>query len=177
MSSTQRLLSNPATVGVWEVDPGHSTIGFSTKSMWGLATVAGRFTGFIGDGQITDQRKILGRIEIQAASLDTRLRIRDRHLRSAEYFDVQRFPTISVAVTGAEPVDADTVDLKAELTIKGTAALLPLRATVEVIDEHAVRLSTQATVDRNDFGVDGNLMGMLSDEVTISGEVVLRRQY
>ncbi|OBF29381.1 hypothetical protein A5724_25885 [Mycobacterium sp. ACS1612] len=177
MSSTQQLLSNPAAVGVWDVDQGHSTIGFSTKSMWGLATVAGRFTGFTGDGRITDERKVFGRIEIQTASLDTKLRIRDRHLRSAEYFDVRRFPTISVTITGAEPVDADTIDLTAELTIKNTEALIPLRATVEVIDEHAVRLNTQATVDRKDFGVDGNLMGMLSDEVTISGGVVLRREY
>ena len=175
MASTQELLSSPTSVGIWSVDPNRSTIGFRAKSMWGIAPVKGHFTEFSGDGQITDTQMVFGRIDIHTASLDTKLSKRDEHLRSAHYFDAERFPDISVVVTGAEATSGDTVDLRAQLTVKGTTASLPLRAMVALVDDGAVRLSAKATIDRKDFGVDGNLMGMLTDKVTISGDVVFRR--
>jgi polyisoprenoid-binding protein YceI len=175
MPSTQALLSDPASVGVWSVDPNRSTIGFRVKSMWGLAPVKGRFTEFTGDGQITDAQTLFGRIDIHTASLDTKLGMRDAHLRSAEYFDAEQFPAISIVVTGAEAINGDIVDLRAQLTVKGNTAPLPLRANVAMVDGGAVRLSAQTVVDRKDFGVDGNMIGMLTDNVTISGEVVFRR--
>jgi polyisoprenoid-binding protein YceI len=175
MTSTQDLLTNPTSVGVWNVDPGRSTIEFKCKSMWGLAPVKGRFKEYSGDGQITDTQTVFGRIDIKAASLDTKIRRRDDHLRSADFFEAAKFPDISVVVASAEAIDGDTVDLRAQLTIKGTTAPLPLRATVAVLDDGAVRVSAHATVNRNDFGVDGNMMGMITDKATISGDVVFRR--
>src|ERR1700754_4728319 len=152
MASTRELLSNPASVGVWNVDPGRSTIGFAAKSMWGLAPVKGHFTEFSGDGQITDTQTIFGRIDIRAASLDTSMRKRDEHLRSTDFFEAEKYPDISVVVTGAESIDGDTVDLRAQLNVKGTAAPLPLRTEVAVLDDGAVRLRAQATIDRKEFG-------------------------
>jgi polyisoprenoid-binding protein YceI len=175
MPSTQELLSNPESVGVWNVDPERSTIGFKARSMWGLAPVNGRFAEFSGDGQITDTQTVFGRIDIKAASLDTKIRKRNQHLRSADFFEAEKFPDISLVVTSAEAIDGDIVDLRAQLTIKGTTAPLPLRTKVAVLDDGAVRLSTQATIDRKDFGVDGNMMGMIPDKATISGDVVFRR--
>jgi polyisoprenoid-binding protein YceI len=175
MASAQELLSNPASVGVWNVDPHRSAIAFKAKSMWGLVAVKGRFTEFGGDGQITDTQTIFGRIDIQAASVDTKIRKRDEHLRSADFFEVEKFPEISVVVTGAEAIDGDTVDLRAQLTVKGTSAPLPLRTKVAVLDHGAVRVRAQVTIDRNDFGVDGNVVGMVTDKATISCDVVFRR--
>jgi polyisoprenoid-binding protein YceI len=175
MASTQELLSNPASVGVWNIDQGQSTIGFKAKSMWGLASVKGRFKDFSGDGQITDAQTVFGRIDIKADSLDTGIRKRDEHLRSADYFEADKFPDISVVVTSAEGIDGDTVDLRAQLTVKGSTAPLPLRTKVAMLDDGAVRLSTQVTIDRKHFGVDGNLIGMIGDKATISGDVVFRR--
>jgi polyisoprenoid-binding protein YceI len=175
MASTQELLSNPASVGVWNIDPGRSTIGFKSRSFYGLVPVKGHFSDFSGDGQITDTQTVFGRIDIKAASLDTKLRKRDEHLRSADFFDVAKFPDISMVVTSAEGIDGDIVDLRAQLTVKGATAPLPLRTKVTVLDDGAVRLSAQATIDRNDFGVDGNVLGMVVDQATISGDVVFRR--
>ena len=175
MESTQELLSNPASVGVWKVDPGRSTIGFKAKSFWGLASVNGRFMEFDGDGQITDTQTVFGRIDIKAASLDTKSRKRDEHLRSADYFEAEKYPDISVVVTGAEAINGDNVDLRAQLTVKGTTAPLLLQTNVVVLDDGSVRVSAQATIDRKDFGVDGNLIGMIGDKATISGDVVFRR--
>jgi polyisoprenoid-binding protein YceI len=175
MPSAQELLSNPSSVGVWSVDPAHSTIGFKSKSFWGLAPVKGRFAEFSGDGQITNTQTVFGRIDIKAASLDTKIGKRNKHLRSADYFEVAKFPDISVIVTGADAIDGDTVNLRAQLTIKSTTAPIALRTKVAVLDDGAVRLSTRATIDRKDFGVDGNLMGMAVDKATILGDVVFRR--
>jgi polyisoprenoid-binding protein YceI len=175
MASTHEILSDPASVGVWNVDQDRSAIEFRAKSMWGIAAVKGRFTEFNGDGQITDTQTIFGRIDIHTASLDTKIAKRDKHLRSTEFFDSAKFPDISVVVTGAEVLDGDSVELRAQLTVKGTTAPLPLRAMVARVDDGAVRLSAHTTIDRKDFGVDGNLMGMVTDNVTISGDVVFRR--
>ena len=175
MASTQELLSNPASVGVWTVDPGRSTIGFKAKSMWGIAPVKGHFAEFSGDGQITDTQTVFGRIDIKVTSVDTKIRKRDDHLRSADYFEVAKFPDISVVVTGAESIDGDIVDLRAKLVVKGTSAPLPLRTKVAVLDDGAVRVTAEATIDRKEFGVNGNLMGMIRDIATISGDVVFRR--
>ena len=126
-------------------------------------------------GQITDTQTVFGRIDIKAASVDTKIRKRDNHLRSADFLEAEKFPDISVEVTSAERIDGDTVDLRAQLTIKGTTAPLPLRTTVAVLDDGAVRVTAQATIDRKDFGVNGNMLGMVGDKATISGDVVFRR--
>ena len=174
MPSTQELLSNPESVGVWNVDPGRSTIGFKAKSMWGLAPVKGHFAEFSGDGQITDTQTVFGRIDIKVASVDTKIRKRNEHLRSADYFEAEKFPNISLVVTSAGAIDGDIVDLRAQLTVKGTAAPLPLRTKVAVLDDGAVRVTAEATIDRKEFGVDGNMMGMIPDKATISGDLVFR---
>ena len=63
MPSPQELLNNPASVGVWTVDPKQSTLAFKTKSMWGLVWVKGRFSQFSGEGQITDTQTICAALQ------------------------------------------------------------------------------------------------------------------
>ena len=106
---------------------------------------------------------------------DTGIRKRDEHLHSADFFEAEKFPDISVVVTGADAIDGDTIDLRANLTIKGTTKPLALKTKVTPVGDGAMRLTTQATVNRQDFGVDGNMMGMIGDNATISGDVVFRR--
>lgn len=175
MAGINEVFGDPASAGVWNVVPEQSTIAVKAKSMWGIAPVKGRFTEFSGDGQLTDTQTVFGRIDIKVASLQTGNRKRDVHLHSADFFDAERFPDISVVVTSAEGIRGDTVDLRAQLTIKGTTKPLPLKTEAAVLGDGDVRLTTQATVDRREFGVDGNLMGMIGDKVTISGDVVFRR--
>ena len=139
-------------------------------------TGQGAFHRVQRDGQITDTQTIFGRIDIHAASVDTKIRKRDDHLRSADFLEAEKFADIRVVVTGAEAIDSDTVDLRAQLTVKGTTAPLPLRTKVAVLDDGAVRLRAQAAaIDRKDFGVDGNMIGMVSDKATISADIVFRR--
>ena len=175
MAGVNEVFGNPASVGVWSAVPEQSTIAVKSKSMWGVMPVKGRFTEFSGDGQVTDTQTVFGRIDIKAESLETGIRKRDTHLHSADFFEAEKFPDISVVVTSAEGINGDTADLRAQLTIKGVTKPLPLKTRVTVLDDGAVRLTTEATVNRQDFGVDGNMMGMIGDMATISGDVVFRR--
>src|SRR5580693_7410817 len=99
MSDIDTLLNDPGTDGVWSLDAGRSTVGFRIKNFWGLANVNGRFPEVNGDGQITGKGAIFGRLDIQVASLHTGIGKRDEHLRSADFFDADRYPDISVVVT------------------------------------------------------------------------------
>ncbi len=175
VTNLKELLTNAQSVGVWTLVPERSTIGFKAKSMWGLVPVKGTYSDFSGDGQITDPATIFGRIDIKAASLNTKIGKRDNHLRSADFFEVEKYPDISVVITGTDGIGSDTVDLRADLTVKGTTTPVPLKAKITVLDDGAVRITSQADINRQDFGVDGNMMGMIGDNATISGDVVFRR--
>lgn len=174
MASLSELFSDPASAGTWTLDPAQSTIVVRSKSMWGLVPVKGRFTEFSGEGQLAAPQTVSGHIDIKAASLRTGIRKRDEHLHSADFFEAEKFPEITVLITGAEAIDGDTIDLRAELTIKGTAKPLTLRTKVTPVGDGGMRLATKATVNRQDFGVDGNLVGMIGDKATISGDLVFR---
>lgn len=175
MASLSEFFSDPASTGTWTVVADQSTIAVKAKSMWGVVPVKGRFTDFSGEGEITAPQTVSGRIDIKAASLRTGIGKRDKHLHSGDFFEAEKFPDISVVVTAADAIDADTVGLRAELTIRGTTKPLELKTKVTPVGDGGMRLTTQATVNRQDFGVDGNMMGMIGDNATISGDVVFRR--
>ncbi len=175
MASLSEFFSDPASAGTWTVVPDQSAVAVDSKSFWGVMPVKGRFTEFSGEGQVTAPQTVSGHIDIKAASLRTGIGKRDAHLHSADFFEAEKFPDINVVVTSADVIDSDTVGLHAELTIKGTTKPLTLKAKVTPVGDGTMRLATEATVNRHDFAVDGNIMGMVGDNATISGDVVFRR--
>ena len=170
MSSIAELLND--ALGQWTLAPDRSTFEFRNKTMWGAMTVTGRFAKVRGEGQVTETGAVSGRIDIIAASLHTGIGKRDEHLRSADFFDVEKFPEVSVIVAAAEPADGDDVDLHAEIVIKGISHPLPLHAAVAVLEDEAVRVSTRTSVDREELGVSGNLFGMLVGATELSADAV-----
>jgi len=175
MVSLSEFFSDPASAGTWTLVGDQSTITVKAKSMWGLLPVTGRFTEFSGEGQVTAPQTVSGHVDIKVASMRTGIRKRDHDLYSAKFFDAERFPDIGVVVTGADAVDGDTVNLRANLTIKGTTKPIELTTTVTPTGDGGMRLTGRAAVNRQDFGVDGNLIGMIRDDATILGDVVFRR--
>jgi polyisoprenoid-binding protein YceI len=84
----------PPAPGDWEVEPMHSSIGFTARHI-GLARIHGRFNSFAGAVRIAERMEQSAmHVVIGAASIDTGVRMRDDHLRSADFLDVQRFPTL-----------------------------------------------------------------------------------
>lgn len=175
MASLSEFFSDPASAGTWTVVPEQSTIVVKAKSMWGLVPVKGRFTEFSGDGQIAAPQTISGQLDIKAASMRTGIGKRDAHMHSADFFEAEKFPDILVVVTGADAVSGDTLDLHAQLTVKDVTKPVTLKTTVTPVGDGGMRVTAKGTVNRQDFGVDGNMMGMIGDDATLTGEVVFRR--
>ncbi|OBH84543.1 YceI family protein [Mycobacterium scrofulaceum] len=175
MTTLETLLNDPDLAGVWNLVPNRSTVGFKISNMWGLVRVKGRFTEFSGDGQLTGTGSVFGRLDIRAASLDTGIGRRDKHLRSADFFDVERFGEISVVVTAVHPTKGKSADLRASFTIKGVTAPLPLSATVTELDDGSIRIAGETKVDRTQFDLGWNRLGMIGSTATATADVVFVR--
>jgi len=175
MTTLETLLSDPDTAGVWNLVPDKSTITFKIRNMWGLISVKGRFADASGDGQITGKGAIFGRLDIQVASLRTGIGRRDAHLRSADFFDAERFPEISIVVTALEPTSGSAADLRATFTIKSVTAPVPLPVRITLLDDGSVRVSAKTEVDRAQFDLDWNRLGMVGERATVSADAYFVR--
>ena len=175
MSDIDTLLNDPDTAGVWSLDRDRSSVGFSIKNFWGLLNVKGRFTDVNADGQITGKGAIFGRLEIQVASLHTGIGKRDEHLRSADFFDADRYPEIGVEVTAVHPKSGGAADLQATFTIKGVTAPVPLQIQVSTLGDGAVRVVTSAVIDRDQFDISWNQLGMVAKTATVSADAYFVR--
>lgn len=175
MSTATELLQNPEAVGIWVLDHSRSSFEFRNKTMWGLVNVKGHFGAFNGEGHLDAGGKVSGRIDIKAASLTTGIKRRDNHLRSADFFDAEDYPDITVTVHGVDPAEGRELNVRADLSIRGNTVALPIRARGEVLDDGAVRLSTTTTVEREQLGVSGNMAGMLGKTTTLSADAVFHR--
>lgn len=175
MTTLETLLNDPDMAGVWNLDPDRSVITFKIRNMWGLLNVKGRFTDFSGDGQLTVEGAVFGRLAIRAASLNTGIGRRDEHLRSADFFDVERFGEISVAVTAVHPTKGTAAELQASFTIKGITAPQPLPVTITELDDESIRISGQAHVDRSRFDLGWNRLGMIGATATVAAEAIFVR--
>ncbi|OLP02022.1 hypothetical protein BVU76_12810 [Mycolicibacterium porcinum] len=170
MATTSDILT--ASAGNWTLVPDRSAVTFRNKTLWGLATVTGRFTEFTGEGSAG--AGVSGRVVIAAASVRTGIGKRDAHLRSADFFDAEAHPEITVEVTGLEPSD-DRLRLTTVLTVRGVSKPVELPVDVQALDDGALRLSGQCEVQRDDFGVSGDLLGMVGPTTVLSGELVFTR--
>ncbi|WP_343599730.1 YceI family protein [Mycobacterium sp.] len=175
MTTVQTLLSDPDTAGVWNLVPERSTVAFTIRSFWGLVAVKGRFTDVSGDGQVTGKGAVFGRVDVRAGSLRTGIRKRDQHLLSADFFDAERFPQISIVVTAVAPTTGDGAELRADFTIKGVSAPVPLPARITVLPDGSVRVSATTTVDRARFGLDWNRLGVIAKTATATADAVFAR--
>lgn len=172
MTTLETLLSDPETVGTWALVPDRSAISFKIRTMWGLMPVKGAFTEFGGEGRLTDSGTVSGRIVIEVALLDTGIARRDKHLRSADFFDVERFGQITVVVNALHPASGRLADLHTHFTIKGITEPVPLPVTITELDDGSVRISGQTQIDRSRFDLGWNKLGVMSNAVVVSADAV-----
>jgi polyisoprenoid-binding protein YceI len=150
----------PLTTGTWAVDPSHSSVEFQVKHM-GLATVKGFFSDFEGALEVGDDGAITAYGTVETASVNTRSAQRDEHLRSPDFFDVERNPQIAFRSTAIEPVDDETYRITGELTIAGTTKQIELEAELQGSDvdpwgNTRVGLEVTGQILREDFGLTWN---------------------
>ena len=100
---------------------------------------------------------------------------RDQHLRSADFFDVERYPEISVVVTALQPTTGNAAELRASFTVKGNNEPVPLPVRVAELDDGSVRISGETKVDRAQFGLGWNKLGVMSATATIAADTIFVR--
>jgi polyisoprenoid-binding protein YceI len=163
-SATATALAGPAT---YQLDQEASAVTFTHKTMWGLASVRGRFTDLSGTAEIRADGSAHGRLEIGTASLNTKNRKRDEHLRSADFFHAAAHPKIVVDVTQAATSDGSNVQASGTLTVAGRSRPLTLTARIAEASGQSVTLTADAQIDRADFGMTWNQLGMLKGTAQI----------
>jgi len=186
MTSTTTSAPAAGTSAAWQLDPAHTHVEFSVKHLM-LARVKGRFAGVTGTVEMgADPSASTVDVVIGAASIDTREAKRDAHLRSADFFDVERFPTIAFRSRDVRPTGAGDFSVVGDLTIRDVTR----EVTLEVTDEgrgtdpwggERAGFSATAEIDRRDFGLTWNQAleagGVLvGNEIRISLEVELVKQ-
>jgi len=161
-------MSVAVETGLWQLDPARSTVAVRQKTMWGMVTVNGTFAGVTGDGEVRPDGSASGTVTIDAASLDTKHTKRDKHLRSADFFDADRHPAITFAVRSCAPRTDDTVEVSGQLTVRGISRPQSFTARVTDSTADAVTLAAELTVDRAEFGMTWNQMAMMRGLTTIT---------
>jgi polyisoprenoid-binding protein YceI len=167
-------LADGSLTGMWQLDPARSGVNLHTKSMWGLATVKGVFADVTGEGVLSNEGRISGRITVAAASIDTRNKKRDVHLRSADLLDSDAHPHIVFTAERITPT-GDQATVAGTLQIHGRTLPITFPATITASGDDEVRIEAELQVDRSDFGLTWNQMGMASMKNTITVNAVFVR--
>ena len=147
----------------WKIDTAHTQVNFSAKHMM-VTSVRGVFHDVDGTIELdeNDPTRSRGEFRVAAASLDTNFGARDTHLRSADFFDVEQYPTITFASTAIEQVGGDRFKVTGDLTIRDTTKPIIFDVTLDGIvpgmsgARHA-GLSATAKIAREDWGLNWNV--------------------
>ena len=175
-------ISAAAQVQMWQIDPNHTAAQFSVRHM-GISTVRGAFTKVSGTAQYdpADLSKTSVDATIEASSVDTRVSMRDDDLRSPNYFDVAKYPTITFKSKSVQAAGEGKLKIVGDLTIHGVTKEVTLDVdgpSAPVTDPKGnshVGASASTTVNRKDFGVGGS-SNMVGEDITITIDVELVRK-
>lgn len=169
-------MTDAVETGLWQLDPTASTVVVRHRTMWGLETVKVRFGTVAGRGEVLADGTATGTVTIGADSLGSGNGTRDKHLRSADFFGTEQYPEIVFAVGGAGPLAADgTVPVGGELTVRGVTRPQDLTARLTGADPGAVTLETEFTVDREQFGMSWNRLGIMRGRATVTATLRFTR--
>lgn len=147
--------------GFFALDPAHTHVGFCVRHMM-IAKVRGRFSAFHGTLKVGDEP---GDSEVEVtvdlASVDTKDPQRDAHLRSADFFDVENFPTMAFRSTRILSVDGDCFRLDGDLTLHGVTRPIALDVMFDGVGTAAdggqrMGFSASGQIDREAFGLTWN---------------------
>jgi polyisoprenoid-binding protein YceI len=149
----------PAAAGTYRIDPAHTTIGFSVRHL-AINDVPGRFNEFSGSIQYNPENLPASSVTFtaKAASIDTGIKQRDDHLRSADFFDVTRYPEITFNSTRIEKKGKDELIAHGDFTMHGVTKqiAIPFKLYGTIKDQRgSTRFGVEARlkINRQDYGV------------------------
>ena len=183
MSNTTTAALPQTSTTTWNIDPAHSAAEFKVKHMM-IANVKGHFSKVSGVLVRDESDPANDRVEatIESASIHTRDEQRDAHLKSADFFHVEKFPTLHFKSTGVKVVGEGELSLEGDLTIRGVTRKVhfavegPTPPTKDPWGNTRIAISASTKINRKDFGLTWNAAletgGILvGDEVTITLDV------
>ena len=168
---------NTLPTGTWNIDPAHTTASFKVRHL-GLTTVRGTFSGITGSAQTDDQNHLHSlHVQIPTATVNTGNADRDNHVRSADFLDVEQFPTLTFKSTKVEVEDEDTLNVTGDLTIKGQTqqVTIPFDFNGQAVDPFGntrIGFEGKTQIKRKDFGLTWNA-ALETGGVLVSDDVVL----
>jgi len=174
-------LADGSLAGNWTLDPARSTATLKTRSMWGLVPVKGTFTKMEGAGTVSPTGEVTGRIELAADSLDTKNARRDTHLRSQDFFHVEKYPAINFTLDKLAPAAtpdtpaADSLTVEGTLTVREASRPITFPATAILAADGEVALDATVQVDRSHHDLTWNMLGMLSTHNTVTIHAVFTK--
>src|SRR6266700_2932134 len=171
-------------MGTWKLDPFHTQVEFSAKHL-GMMTVRGHFAEVTASGDIHPEQPERSTVEatISTASIRTHNEQRDTDLRSSNFLEAEKYPTITFRSTGIEPAGPDRYTLTGDLTIKGSTRPVTLQVTrygefTDPMMGHRIGYAAEGRINRKDFGMhfemvlDGRFVVSNEVQINIEGELV-----
>lgn len=172
-----------ASAATWTIDRDHSSIGFKIRHLM-VSNVKGSFEKFNGTVDLNEKDITKSKVEvnIETASINTNVELRDGHLKSADFFDVVKYPAMTFKSNKVAKTGKDKLKVTGDLTLHGVTKEVVLNVdgpTQEIKDLYGnIRkgASATATINRKDFGLNWNKaleMGgvVVGDEVHITIEI------
>jgi len=164
--------------GTWKNDDPHSQLGFTVTHL-GISDISGTFNDFDVDVQTSkpDFSDAVFTLTANVTSIDTRVEARDNHLKSADFFDAEKFPTLSFKSTELKKAGKDKYKLTGNLTMHGITKPVTMDLVYKGTVENAMNKKQTAgfqlsgTLKRSDFGIGEKFpAAMVSDEVRIKAD-------
>lgn len=156
--TTSNHRSDQKLSGRWQLDPQRSSVEFRARKLWGLVTVNGHFDDYEGQLELTANPAL--ELTIDAASLHTGMRKRDRHLRSADFFDTENHPRVRFVSESVDLHD-DTLKVRGRLSARGRSIPLALEAQVRRIDDE-LEIEAATTASHRELGMTWSPLGNIA---------------
>lgn len=169
------LLQGGALAGEWALDPRTSSIRLKNRSLGGLVKVNGVFREVRGNGTVFPDGEVSGTLTVAAASIDTKNTRRDTHLRSADFFDSANYRDITFTAHGIRS-SGQAVAVTGTLTVRGRTRSLSFEAAVSVEADGEIWLDAEVHINRADFGLTWNRLGLASMDSTLTIHAAFTRR-
>ena len=181
---TSALETNQLGVGAWAIDPVHSSVGFSVRHLM-VSKVRGKFDKFNGAIVVAEDGTPSVTAEIAVDSINTGNEQRDAHVKSADFFEAEKYPTATFTSTGVR-ANGDDFVLDGEFTLKGVTKPVSLALEFNGVNPgmgqgEVAGFEASVVLNRKDFGIDIDLPletggTVVGDKVTITLEIEALKQ-
>jgi polyisoprenoid-binding protein YceI len=184
MTAAPEAVASDLSAGTWDIDPVHSSIGFSVRHLM-VSKVRGTFGTFSGAIVVAADGTPSVQAEIVVGSVHSGNEQRDAHLLAADFFDAEKYPTASFASTGVR-ADGDGYVLDGDFTLKGVTKPVSLALAFNGVNPGMGRgevagFEASVVLNRKDFGIDIDMPletggVVVGDKVTITLEIEALKQ-